>query len=265
MTVRGLEASSDLAAETGHPGKDIRPCIATLMETPLSKGEFPNRNEAALVIASELKRIGVDYDSATGRVESWNRFNNPSLRPSEQTKAVNNAFAKEYNYGCHNAILVAFCVGQDLCPFHNHVLSRKPKYNDLVFVDYGWPTHLTGRQTLIYGVALPHLEKTRRIGRGGLICANHRQIANACGISRERVGKDLKILSELGLIEYNAGIPRKWEGRASEIRRVFPIPRPNHRALRLLGRCDKPPPHKIEECHNIIRVSNTILDRSGTK
>ncbi|MCK4856509.1 MAG: hypothetical protein KAT58_00925 [candidate division Zixibacteria bacterium] len=219
-------ASSNLSQQTGHPGKDIRPCVAALTETSLARGGFPNRNEAAVIIASEFKRISLDYDSALKRVEYWNRKNAPPLKPNEAKKAVANAYGKDYNYSCRHPVLLAFCVDESVCPFHNQVLGKKDKYNDLAFIDYGWQKLLSNRQVLIYKVALPHLEMTRKIGRGGLICANHQQIANACGIHRKRIGKDLKALAEVGLIEYEPGQPKKWEGKASEIGRVYPIPRP---------------------------------------
>ncbi len=231
---RGLEASSNLAGCIGHPGKDIRPCIACLLETPLTKGEPPNRNVAALIIATEFLRIGLDNDAAQARLEDWNNYNSPPLRFNELIKALTNGYSGKYLYGCGNIVLQGFCSGRDVCQFNIHVRTGKPKHNDLVFVDYGWPRYLSNRQTLIYSVALPFLEKKRCVGRGGLICANHKQIAQTCGISPGRVGTDLKILGEVGLIDYNVGRPRKWEGIASEIRRVFPIPHPSRESIKIM-------------------------------
>jgi hypothetical protein len=45
---------------------------------------------------------------------------------------------------------------------------------------------------------------------------------------------DLRILNRAGLIEYTAGKPLKWEGIASEIRRILPIPRPTTKTVELL-------------------------------
>ena len=229
--IQGLSASSNLSQETGHPGNDIRPCIATLIETPLQKGGFPNRNEAALIIATELCRIGVDFDSATKRIENWNRQNDPPLKPGELRNALNNGYKGKYNYGCRNPILESFCIGEDICPFITKVKSQRKWYNDLCFLDYGWQKYLTNCQVLIYYVALTYLEKSRKIGPGGLICANHNQIASSCGISQRHVGKNLIALQVAGLIEYKRGKPLKWEGIASEVRRILPIPRPSHTSI----------------------------------
>jgi hypothetical protein len=257
----GLASSSDLSKEICHPGCDIRPCIAAILDTFLTKGQFPNRSAASVAIATELKRIGMNYDDTLRRIERWNFGNIPPLRPNDVVRAVNNAFTKDYAYSCQHSVLEAFCIGTEVCPFVMRVKSRKRKSNDLCFIDYGWPEILSNRQVLIYYVALLYLEKTRRIGPGGLICANHKQIADACGVSRERTGDDLKKLATVGLIEYNVGSPRRWEGIASEIRRVLPIPRSTKGAREILKN-RKLTPRQIEICHNIERVSGTIKSRS---
>ena len=228
-----IAAASRMSAETGHPGNGIRPCVADLIETPLAKGGSPNRNVAALIIASELRRIGLDYDSVLARCDSWNRFNDPPLKPRELKKAVDNAFAKDYYYGCGNPNLRQFCVEGD-CPFQNRVVSNRKRTNNQVFVSYGWPRHLSNRQNIIYFQALPFLERKRRVGPGGIVYASHRQVAETCGISRKDLGRDLEALARAGLIEYKAGQPFSWRGMASEIRRVIPIPRPTRDRLQRL-------------------------------
>ena len=233
LTSKGLEAASNLSLETGHPGNGIRPCIATLLESPLSKGEFPNRNTAALVIATEFYRIGQNFDQAMLRLEHWNQYNNPPLKQNELQKAVRNAFGKEYNYSCQNTTLQTFCVG-DICPFIKHVKSHRKKVQNYIFIDYGWQKYLSHLQVLIYYLALPYLEIKRRVGPGGLIFANHKQIAETCGVSNRRIGENLKILQITGLIEYKPGLPQKWMGLASEIRRIIPIPRPTNSIIKKL-------------------------------
>ncbi len=231
----GLEATSDLARETGHTGKDLRPCIAVLVETPLTKGGFPKRNVAAVVIATELRRIGINYGEVNQRLERWNACNRPPLKLAELQRAVDNVFANDYRYSCRHAVLQDGCIGIEHCPFASRVKSKPNKYNDLKFIDVGWQGILSNRQVLLYSVGLPYLEKTRQVGRGGLVCASHQQLAEACGITRKRLGDDLQTLCSLSLIEYEPGRPRKWEGIASEIRRVFPVPRPTHKHTQILN------------------------------
>lgn len=229
----GLTAASRLSIETGHPGNDIRPCIAELVETSLVKGSFPNRNETALIIACELRRISIAFDDAMTRCELWNRFHSPPLSRNELTRAVNSAYGKDYHYGCSNTVLEAYCVGE-ICPFQKHVSPGRKRIKNFVFIDYGWPQYLSNRRTLIYFMALPYLEVKRRVGPGGLIFATHRQIAETCGIDRKRLGSDLRALQRAELIDYQVGKSRKWEGTASEIRRVLPIPRPTQSRIERL-------------------------------
>jgi len=231
MTLQGLATSSHLSRTIDHPGQDIRPCVATLADTPLSKGEFPDRNTSAVVIASELKRVGKNYEFIADYLTRWNRFNHPPLTPTDLNRAVNNSYASEYNYSCTNAILQSFCVGEDMCPFASRVLSKRKAYRNFTFIDYGWQKHLTNLQVLVYMVALPGLEVKRRVGPGGLIHAGHREIADACGCTPRRLGTLLETLAAVGLVEYQPGTPRRWEVKASTVRRILPIPRPTREAL----------------------------------
>ncbi|MFH1372536.1 MAG: primase C-terminal domain-containing protein [bacterium] len=233
IVTKGLSAASNLAAETGHPGKDIRPCVATLMEMQLQKGDFPDRNTAAVIIAYELQRIGFDCDSVYDRMQKWNHQSSPPLKQNELRKATDNGHSGKYKYGCENVVLKSFCVG-DMCQFIKHVKSGQKRIINYKFLDYSWQQHLSNRQVLIYMLAIPALEIKRRVGPGGLVCANHMQVSQACGIDRRRLGNDLEVLASVGLIEYKSGTPRRWEGIASEIRRVIPIPRPTFQTIRQL-------------------------------
>jgi len=59
-----------------------------------------------------------------------------------------------------------------------------------------------------------------------LIYESHFEIAKYAGISRKYVKGGLEELVKYGLITYKVGTARKWEGKASEIRRNFPIVKP---------------------------------------
>jgi hypothetical protein len=230
----GLEASSDLSRETGHPGAGIRPCVATLLETALSKGEPPNRNQAALIIACEYYRIGLSFDEAERKLTQWNSQHSPPLKHSELQKAALNGYLGKYHYGCKNPVFEDFCIGTEECPFFQRVVSRRPKTKSTAFLDYGWQRYLSNRQVLLYLVSLPYLETRRRAGLSGLVCANHKQLAEACGIAVRRLGDDLRLLELAGLVEYAPGVPQRWEGKASEIRRVIPVPKPTRSVIQRL-------------------------------
>ena len=203
----------------------LRPCIGRIMDTPLYKGSFPNRNEAALMIACELYRCGKDDAKALEIVKVWNSRNIDPLLESEMKKAVRNAFTGKYNYSCKSTNMKEFCIG-DSCPFASFQRGKHGKYfTNQDFVRYGWPRLLSNSAVLVYYVALPVLEKLMGLRPGGLITASQSRIARFAGITRKSARSGLQELARRGLITYKPGIPRRWEGKASEIRRVIPIPK----------------------------------------
>ncbi len=244
---KGLIASGEVSKAVTHPAQDIRPCIAQLMEMALKKGDFPNRNEAALIIATEMDRIGKNYDEGYLRVEQWNKYHQPPLRLNELRKAVNNGYLGKYNYSCGHAVLKSLCIGEE-CPWINRVRSKQKDVNDMAFFDYHWSHYLTSRQVLLYSGILPHFERKRRVGKGGLIFVSHRELAEALGKDRSRIGQDLVALAAVGLIEYTPGTPRVWENKASEIRRCFPVPAPTHSRREALKKKTSSIPLDTDSC-----------------
>ncbi len=232
--VGGLGASSELSKKLHHPGPDIRPCVAQMLESSYTKGDYPNRNAAAHIIACELRRIGCSHDEVLQRIIAWNDGNTAPLSISEYSKAVRSAFAKDYNYSCYHHFLEPTCIGPDACPFSSRVKSNQKYYNNRKFIRYRWPELLPNVAILIYYIALIELERIRQVGAGGMIYASYREIAKLCGVNPGSIMRNLAILQSHGLIELKIGTPRKWERSATEIRRVIPIPRPSQNLLRKL-------------------------------
>jgi hypothetical protein len=236
----GLEAASDLSRETGIAGHGIKPCIAAILDQSFDKTSYPKADYAAVIISSELKRLGKDYGATMERLEQWNQKNCDPLRKCDLERAVNNGFSNDYPFGCTNNTLIKYCVGDDICPFRTKTIVQNGRLlkKDLRFFDYEWQLKLSNRQVLLYCVGIPLLEKRRKVGVGGKVYASHSELAKACGITTKRLGKDLEILAQSGLIEYEKGSPRVWETRASTIRRLFPVPRPESKCDRIVL-CDK--------------------------
>jgi len=228
---RTLESASRVSQLHDLNAGELRPCIGRLMDTPLLKGGFPQRNEACLIIASELRRIGKDEEKTFEILREWNQKNINPLRDSEIESAIRTAFRKEYNYSCWNANLKEFCI-EDSCPFAKYVRGRQGKYfNNRMFLQYGWQNILSNSVKCVYYMALPELERRLGVGAGGLIIANQKRIADLAGVSKKSVRQALKELARVGLISYEPGVPRKWERKASRIRRIIPIPKPHSQLL----------------------------------
>ncbi len=77
---------------------------------------------------------------------------------------------------------------------------------------------------MVYVAGIIELERKRLVRPGGLVVASLRQIAETSGVSLRRVKELLERMAEHGIILVKYGEPRKWEGKATEIRRVIPIP-----------------------------------------
>ena len=211
-----------------------------MLERAFIKGDFPDRSRAANIIASEMKMLGKDSEYTMNLLLKWNANNIPPLRYSSLLSTVRTAYRHDYKYGCSNEYLQVFCTEPEMCTYYRSFGSKRSKYTDnRLFFKYRWPEILTNVQKSIYYLALIELERKRGVGAGGLIMANHREIASIAGIGPKYVGKGLLKLQEVSLIQYKPGIPRKWEGLSSEIRRIVPIPKPERKLLAKLEGEDK--------------------------
>jgi len=233
----GLEAASNLAKTLQVDGNTIKPCVALIYESSIQKGDFVDRSRAANILASELKTLGKDEEYTFNLLSRWNDKNEPPIRLSELNSTVRTAYSHEYNYSCKSEFLKAFCIDPTMCPYHRKQMVMDEKYTDnRLYFKYRWPKVLKNAENLVYFLALIEFERKQGVGAGGIIRANHRTIAEKAGIEAKYVGKVLIRLEEVGLISYIPGTPRKWEGKASEVRRIIPIPKPSKE---LLSKLDK--------------------------
>jgi DNA-binding transcriptional regulator YhcF (GntR family) len=223
----GLISSSDLSKQTRHPGEDIRPCISIMFQNAYSRGERPDRNTVALIIACELMRIDLHEAEIEYRIRKWNEGNKPPLRISEYRKAIRNAETGRYKYGCNNVHLELTCIGKDICPYYRGVKSNRKTYNNRAFVKYCWPQYISNVAKLIYYLVLIELERRRQVGPGGKIYASYREIAQIGGVSHHSIKKGLLELESVGLIRCKIGKSRVWERCATQIQRTIPIPKPS--------------------------------------
>lgn len=224
---RTLESASDASKTYDLNVGSLRPCVGAMLKTRFDKGSFPNRSEACLIIASEIKRIGRDEEMALTIVSEWNARNIQSKRYSEIRSAVATAYRRDYDYSCRSEKLKAFCMGDDICPFSTYIKGKGGKSRiNWSFFEFDWQRILSNVAKDVYCLALIELEIRRGVGPGGLIIENQNEIARFAGITPKSVRKGLSELTRVGLIKYKPGVSRKWEFKASEVRRIIPIPKP---------------------------------------
>lgn len=228
-----LVAGSKAVKSLDIDSRNLKPCIASIIESGLEKGSLPDRSTGALIITSELRRLGKDRKFTLDFLRNWNKKNRPLKRESEIRSAVKSGFGKEYRYSCQNVNLQQFCIGKDFCQFAK-VTSQSGKYtNNRKFLEFGWQNLLSNVAKDLYYLAIIELERRLTVGPGGIVIANHKRFAELAGITVKSVGKALLELSRTPLIKhFEMGTPRKWEVKATEIQRTIPIPRPPKRLLK---------------------------------
>ena len=224
---QGLKDANSITGKYNLSPGEIKPCIAKIMSTPFQEGDCPSRSIACNIICSEMLRIGMPEPEINSVLYMWNGENNPPLKKSELSSALRTATNKlrvgGYNYGCNNKYLGLYCVN-GFCQFKENVGDfRYSRNRD--FFSFGWSKLLSPAEQSLYH-ALIEFERRKGAGAGGLLILTHRQISTI-SISLKSVGIVLNKLKNYGLIEYTPGTQRKWQKRASEIRRVIPIPKPN--------------------------------------
>lgn len=227
-----LACASGLAQALDIDGRNLKPCVAVIMENGLAQGDYTNRAVGSLIVASELRRLGKDSDFVLRFLRDWNQRNKPPRRQSEIEATVRSAFRKEYRYGCNNTHLEPFCVGREFCSFAKLVSANGKCTDNRKFLAYGWQHLLNNSAVMLYYIGIVELERRLGVGAGGTVIANHKKFAEYSGITAKSVGKALLELASTPLIRrFNRGIPRKWEGKATEIARAIPIPRPPRELL----------------------------------
>ncbi len=224
-----LEAAKRMAKELRIPDGLVKPCVAKMFGESFQQGGVFNRDRVAYIIATEFRRMGIGKEEAEGRLSGWDNKNEPPLGRTKIRNKVRSAYRRDYTFGCNNEeAITEYCISRKSCPYYveNFKFKVVKHRQNRDFVKYGWPRKLTNLGTLVYYIGLVELERRRQVGAGGQIYASHKEIAKVCGCSDKYIGKTLKNLAKFGLILYKIGTSRRWERKASEIKRVIPIPKP---------------------------------------
>jgi hypothetical protein len=208
--------------------RNTKPCISNILGTTISKGDYPSRNNLAITVAVELRKNGLNTDQVERILREWNYNNRPPLKESEIRSVLKSSQKTKsdgslvYDYGCNHPHLVAFCIDpedKNSCFYYKNNYSSKSKY----YVDYvslGLQKKLTLSQRYVLFFVIPYLEKRRKVNPGTKIFVSVRELSQISGIDKNRFKDILTKLAEFGLIEYIPGTCRKWEKKATEIKRI---------------------------------------------
>lgn len=200
---------------------DIKPCLAEL-----TNGSHPQvrHGKNAFIVACELYRIGKTEDQIVSLLLDL------GVNRSKVYSAVSSAIKGKYGYGCPTLEFEGLClykvkyecVWYDQIPRHN-----QKAYRDRDFWRFGWPQKLRPHYAVIVTyLAIIEIEKKRRIWAGSWLFISRRQLSRVSGISQRAIIQSCEKLKKAGLINFRKGTQHRWYGKASQIQRIIPIPRP---------------------------------------
>ena len=222
--LEALQAQQAVYSEFRVSPKAIKPCTAYILHrNPKSKISSPN--DLAFFIAVELKRIGEKKEETAKILQIWNSRNSQSLRPNELNGLIDRVYSGPYDYGCNSPMVREYCPEKENCTHYKALFARTGRHRERDFYKYGWHCILKSYETCLYA-GLIEFEKRKRLKPGSLIIAPYRDIHKASGVAMSLIEKGLSRLERVGLIWCQIGQPFKWREKATEIRRIIPIPRP---------------------------------------
>jgi hypothetical protein len=211
--------------------KNIKPCISKILGTSISKGDIPSRNNLAITVAVELRKNGLNTDRVEKNLREWNYNNDPPLKESEIRSVLKSSEKTKqnglllYDYGCNHPNLVSFCIDPEdnnSCFYYkNNYSSSKKNYID--YISLGWQKELTLIQRYILFFVIPYLEKRRGVRPGAKIFVSVRELRQISGCDKNSFRRVFEKLSEYQLIEYIPGSSKRWEKKATQIKRLVNI------------------------------------------
>jgi len=227
----GLNAGSFMAEKLGVNGNDIKPCIAVHFINGCRSGfSSIGRNTAAHLIVVEMERLSIPESTAEKILFNWNTKNMPLLRGNELKKIIDRIYGrdKSYRYSCNHHNLSMTCIGKQNCPFFRGGVKatiEQRKGFEQQFKSKDWQWALSNQAKLIYLFAIPHWEYFKLQSYGRRLYLTYRQIAAVLGWrTPSHVKQYLQELERAGLIEFNTGSRWIREHKATEIKRILPIP-----------------------------------------
>ncbi len=195
---------------------DIKPCIVKLLEGP-SVREADN----PFIAAVELHRVGrteKQIDSLLTRL---------GVKDSKVRGVIKSVASGRYEFRCPTLEEKGICLykSRQECFYYQAIPreSQKP-YRERDFWRFGWPRRLTAPEIVIY-LAIREFERLKGYPAGTRLYMSRRDFIRISGRAAKTIMPSLERLKKKGLIKFKKGTQHKWYGRASEVKRIIPIPR----------------------------------------
>ena len=196
---------------------DTMPCIVKLLDDP-SVREADN----PFIVACELHRVGrteKQIDSLLTRL---------GISASKIRGIIKSVATGRYEFRCPTLEEKGICLykSRQECFYYQAIPreSQKP-YRERDFWRFGWPRRLTAPEIVIY-LAIREFERLKGYPAGSRLYMSRKEFIRISGRVAKTIMPSLERLKKKGLIKFKKGTQHRWYGRASEVRRVIPIPRP---------------------------------------
>ncbi len=195
---------------------DTMPCIVKLLEDP-SVREADN----PFIVACELHRVGrteKQIESLLARL---------GIRASKVRGVIKSVATGKYEFRCPTLEEKGICLykSRQECFYYQAIPreSQKP-YRERDFWRFGWPGRLTASEGMMYQ-AIREFERLKGYPAGTRLYVSYKNLARTSGIGMGWILKCCQGLRDKGLIEFKKGSQHRWHRKASEIKRIIPIPR----------------------------------------
>jgi len=195
---------------------DLKPCVADLI-----KKAIPVNGLTPFVIACELQRIG------TKQIKIEVILTKLSIIPSKTKGIIKSLRSRKYSYGCVALERMGLCLYKSRfkCWWYKKIPGQnQKKHRERDFWRFGWTTKLTAAEGIIY-LAIAEIEKKRRVYAGAWLYISRKELARVSGRNIKTIIPCLEELKEKGLIKFKKGTQHRWYGKASEVKRIIPIPK----------------------------------------
>ncbi|MBA7471589.1 MAG: hypothetical protein GH144_01745 [Clostridia bacterium] len=195
---------------------DVKPCIIKLLDEPsIREGDNP------FIIACELHRVG----RTEKQIESLlMRLN---IRDSKVRGVIKSVASGKYEFGCPTLEEKGICLYEkrEDCFWYQAIPRESQRsYRERDFWRFGWPGRLTAPESMIY-LAIREIEKRRGLPAGSRLYISRKELMRVSGRGHSWVLECCERLKKKGLIEFRKGTQHRWYGRASQVKRIIPIPR----------------------------------------
>lgn len=228
------------AIDKYHLPLKTKPCVSLLLSKPIeaiANGGTLGRQTAGMIIATDLRDNSETEEQIKKRLDTWNRQNLPPLPQKEIKGILKQCFVTDfkgnykYKYSCKGKYteLLQFeeaCIGKEYCYyFRDNYANKGYKAPPINYISTGWQYVLTPREQLLLFLVIPKLETLKKVYPGNTLCTTYRELHKHTGINQRYFSEILQALKDYGLIDYTPGTQRQWEHKATEIKRIIPLPK----------------------------------------